>query len=250
MSTLKEKILFPLSSKYDKEWIIKHSLGENVLYNLESLTDALEINPGMKILDLGCGKAISSIFLAKEFGAKIWAVDPKICPTANYRRIKEMGLEGQIQPLRLNARKLPFASEYFDIILAVDSFMYYGKDFEFTRYITNFLKTSGQIGIVDICTCTGYSSIGNLNESESDPDENLYFARSLKWWYDLWNASSLLEVNVAEIIPANKFIKEEYIKVWAESGKEDAIAEELSEDAQSNINIFRMVARKCEPQLI
>ena len=27
----------------------------------------MELEPGMRVLDMGCGKAISSIFLAKEF---------------------------------------------------------------------------------------------------------------------------------------------------------------------------------------
>ncbi len=246
MSTITEKILFPLSSKYDKEWIKKHSLGENVLYNLESLTDTLDIQPGMKVLDLGCGKAVSSIFLAKEYGVKVWAVDAKICPTANFRRIKEMGLEGQILPLRLNARNLPFPSEYFDIILAVDSFMYYGKDYEFTQYISGFLKTRGQIGIVDICFCTAFSRLENLRDYESEDLENFQFARTLKWWYELWNTSRLLNIEVAEVVPSNDFIKKEYIKDWSESGKEDAIAEELSEDTRGIINVFRMVARKIE----
>ncbi|MEO8666009.1 MAG: class I SAM-dependent methyltransferase [Ignavibacteria bacterium] len=244
MSTLSEKILFPLSSRYDKDWIVKHSLGENVLYNLESLTDAIEIKPGMKILDLGCGKAISSIFLAKEFGASVWAVDPKICPTANFRRIKEIGAEGWVLPLRLNARQLPFPSHYFDIILAVDSFMYYGADFEFTEYISDFLKPGGQIGIVDICTSSMFTDLQTLRESETNQNELPYFAKSLKWWYDLWNTSDSLEVEVCEIVPANNFIKEEYVKEWILSGKEDAIAEELTEDSEGLINVFRMAARK------
>lgn len=30
----------------------------------------------MRILDMGCGKAMSSIFLVKEFGIQVWANDP------------------------------------------------------------------------------------------------------------------------------------------------------------------------------
>ncbi len=244
MTTLKEKILFPLSTKYDKDWIKFHSLGENVLYNMESLADALDIQPGMKILDLGCGKAISSIFLSKEFGVKVWAVDPKICPSENFHRIKEMGMEGEILPLKLNANKLPFPSEYFDIILAVDSFMYYGKHFEFTHYIIDFLKPGGQLGIVDICTGSMLAEDEISEVTENSSNGSLNFVRSIRWWYDLWNTSEFLNIEVAEIVPANNFIKEEYIKDWIVSGKEDIIAEELSQDNNGFINVFRMVARK------
>ena len=54
--------LFPLSAAYDRSWIKKNSLGENVLYNLESLCEIMEFKEGMRVLDLGCGKAASAVF--------------------------------------------------------------------------------------------------------------------------------------------------------------------------------------------
>ena len=146
-----EKNLFPLSSKYDKDWMVRNSLGENVLYNLESLCEVLDLKPGMKVLDLGCGKAVSAIFLAKEFEVCVWAVDPNIPASDNYLRVKEMECEDNVLPLKLNARELPFPHEFFDVIIAVDSYMYFGTDAEFTEYISRFLKPDGQIGLVDIC---------------------------------------------------------------------------------------------------
>ena len=41
--------------------------GTNVLWLTEWLTSELDLRPGMKVLDLGCGRASSSIFL-QEFG--------------------------------------------------------------------------------------------------------------------------------------------------------------------------------------
>jgi len=37
----------------------------------------------MRVLDLGCGKALSSIFLAKEYGTQVWATDLWISATDN-----------------------------------------------------------------------------------------------------------------------------------------------------------------------
>ena len=42
-------------------------------------------------LDLGCGKGLSSIFLAREFGVEVWAADLWIKPTENYKRFIEAG---------------------------------------------------------------------------------------------------------------------------------------------------------------
>ena len=37
--------------------------------------DGLDLRPGMRVLDLGCGRAASSIFLRREFGVQRWATD-------------------------------------------------------------------------------------------------------------------------------------------------------------------------------
>ena len=60
----------------------------------------------------------------------------------------------------------------------------------------------------------------------------------------MWNTLGNLDIVAAEIVPANDFIKEEYVKDWINSGKEDAIAEEITEDHDGIINVFRLVARK------
>jgi SAM-dependent methyltransferase len=35
------------------------------------LAEAIELRPGMRVLDLGCGRAMSSVFLHREFGAQV-----------------------------------------------------------------------------------------------------------------------------------------------------------------------------------
>jgi ubiquinone/menaquinone biosynthesis C-methylase UbiE len=67
---------FPLASQYHPEWVIANaSGGANALWLTEWLTTALDLRPGMRVLDLGCGRAASSIFLRREFGVEVWATD-------------------------------------------------------------------------------------------------------------------------------------------------------------------------------
>jgi len=58
---------FPRSSAYDPAWIVENQMGPNALWLTEFLCEAKELRPGMRVLDLGCGKALSSVFLASEF---------------------------------------------------------------------------------------------------------------------------------------------------------------------------------------
>src|SRR5205085_2973143 len=65
---------FPRASQYHPDWVIANaSGGANALWLTEWLTSALELRPGMRVLDLGCGRASSSIFLRREFEVQVWA---------------------------------------------------------------------------------------------------------------------------------------------------------------------------------
>jgi cyclopropane fatty-acyl-phospholipid synthase-like methyltransferase len=75
---------FPRASTYDAQWVLKNAMaGPPALWLVEWLAEAMTLQPGMRVLDLGCGRATSSIFLAKEFGVTVWAADLWIKPTDN-----------------------------------------------------------------------------------------------------------------------------------------------------------------------
>jgi cyclopropane fatty-acyl-phospholipid synthase-like methyltransferase len=82
----------------------------------------------MCVLDLGCGKATSSIFLAREFGIEVWAADAATSPTEKRKRAIELDCDASVFPLRVDAHSLPFAKEFFDAVIAIDSFLYFGTD--------------------------------------------------------------------------------------------------------------------------
>ena len=151
VSALVRRPEFPRSNKYDPEWVIENRMGLNALWLTEWLCESMQMKPGMRVLDLGCGKALSSIFLAKEFGVQVWATDLWIEATENLQRIEESGLAESVFPIQADARELPFAYGFFDAILAVDSYIYFGTDDLYLDYIQKFLKHSGQIGIVVNC---------------------------------------------------------------------------------------------------
>ena len=126
---------FPRSSRYNFEWIKEGAMGSNVLWMTEWLCERLDLRPGMRVLDLGCGKAKSSVFLAREFGVEVWATDLWIAATENWQRIRDAGLEKQVYPLHCDARALPFAAEFFDAIVALDCYPYFGTDDLYLNYL-------------------------------------------------------------------------------------------------------------------
>lgn len=188
---------YPLSANYDPEWVRRHEMGPNALWLTEALTQVMAIRPGMRILDLGCGTAMSSIFLAKEFDVQVWATDLWIGATENLARIRDAGVSDRVFPIHAEARALPFADDFFDAIVSVDSFHYFGTDVHYLEFhLLQFLKAGGQIGIV---------SPASPQPIPNPPPQHLgdewYWLKSVEWWREHWSRNPALEVTHAEMLP-------------------------------------------------
>jgi SAM-dependent methyltransferase len=140
---------YPRASRYDPRWIYENERGAHCLWLLEALSPCLDLQPGMRVLDLGCGKASGSIFLAREFEVQVWAVDRDTNPTDNWGRVRAAGLEDHVLPLRADANQLPFPEGFFDLIVGINSMQFFGTDdlYLATRLI-KWVKPGGQIAMV------------------------------------------------------------------------------------------------------
>ncbi len=85
---------FPRASAYHPEWVLAGvSGGANPLWLTEWLTEALDLRPDMRVLDLGCGRALSSVFLRREFGVQVWAADLWFSASENIQRVRDAGVK-------------------------------------------------------------------------------------------------------------------------------------------------------------
>jgi 2-polyprenyl-3-methyl-5-hydroxy-6-metoxy-1,4-benzoquinol methylase len=74
---------FPRSAGYDQQWLIDNAMGPHPLWLLEWLWPTLDLPRGARVLDLGCGTALTSIFMAREFGVDVIAADLWVPPSEN-----------------------------------------------------------------------------------------------------------------------------------------------------------------------
>ena len=61
--------------KYKKYFTKEYLMGPNSVRLLEEMLDRYPLERGMRVLDLGCGKGLTSLFLAKEAGVNVFATD-------------------------------------------------------------------------------------------------------------------------------------------------------------------------------
>jgi SAM-dependent methyltransferase len=193
---------FPRASRYHPDWVIKNCAtgGGNTLWLTEWLAEKMDLKSGMRVLDLGCGRAISSIFLAREFGVQVWATDLWISASENLLRIRDAGLDRQVFPLHCDARALPYAGDFFDAILSIDSYPYYGTEDLYLNYLAHFLKPGCQIGIA------GAGLVKDLEGGVPDHlkalwTQDFWAFHSARWWSAHWQRTGIVEIETSEISP-------------------------------------------------
>ncbi|MBC3805233.1 methyltransferase [Acetobacterium fimetarium] len=81
------------TEKYDKCFLSQNFMGPNAILMIDEITQSVELTKEMRVLDLGCGMGLTSIFLAKEYGVQTFAVDLWITATDNYKRFLQMGVD-------------------------------------------------------------------------------------------------------------------------------------------------------------
>jgi cyclopropane fatty-acyl-phospholipid synthase-like methyltransferase len=232
---------FPRAAKYDLDWIrASVSGGANSLWLTEWLTERMDLHPGMRVLDLGCGRAASSIFLHREFDVQVWATDLWFNATENLKRIRDASVDGSVFPIHADARTLPFAVEFFDAIVSVDSIPYYGTDDRYLSYLARFVKPGGQIGI---------AGAGLTKEVQSIPshlrewwDQDCWALHSANWWQQHWSKTGIVDIEVADSMADGWLV---WLN-WHKSEYPDNIAEirALEADRGEYVAYVRCIARR------
>ncbi|RTL63076.1 MAG: class I SAM-dependent methyltransferase [Pseudonocardiaceae bacterium] len=192
---------FPRSSAYHPDWVLASvSGGANSLWLTEWLTGAMDLRPGMRVLDLGCGRGASSVFLHRELGVQVWATDLWFGADERLTRIRDAGVEDDVFPIHADARALPFAAGFFDAIVSIDSFVYYGTDDLYAGYLARFVEPGGQIGIAGSGLVAEFDGPvpGHL---AAWWDPALACLHSAAWWRRHWERSGILDVETADTMP-------------------------------------------------
>ncbi|MFD7695925.1 methyltransferase domain-containing protein [Streptomyces sp. NPDC059805] len=242
------------ANHYDPRWVVDNQMGPNALWLLEWLAPALGLDalrPDARVLDLGCGRAMTSVFLAREYGAQVTAADLWIEPGDNARRVAEAGFADRVLPVKAEAHDLPFADGCFDTIVSVDAYQYFGTDDLYLPTLTRLLRPGGRIGVV----------VPALREELDgvEPPEHLrpywepayWCFHSAAWWRRHWTRSGAVEVEAADWLDDGWRDWLLWCEVVAEESPEEfhrtmarQVAEMVRRDEGRTLGFVRVVGRR------
>ena len=231
-----------LSEKYNK--YLSKIMGPNPIKLEEELLFGNKIPKGSVVCDLGSGQGLTSVFLAKEYGFKVYAADLWSDPNENRKFFDSVGLdENTIIPVKADALNLPFEKEFFDAVISTDSYNYFGRD---ENYLDNcllpFVKGGGYI----------YISVPGMKKDchENLPpelmlswnEEQLDYIHDISYWKNILSKSKNSEIiSVCEM--------ESNDEVWADWLKQDneyAVSDRKAMEAGGGkyLNFIKIVLKK------
>ena len=235
---------YVLSKKYDTEELQSKIMGPNPVKLEEELLLGNKIPKGATICDLGSGQGLTSFFLAKEYGFRVYAADLWSDPEENRKFFDSMGLDkDQIIPVKADATDLPFDKNFFDAVVSTDSYNYFGRDESYLDgKLLPFLRSGGYI----------YIAIPGMKK---DCHDNLPPELLLSWTpeqmdymhdSDYW-LKTVSACRGAEVLEVSEMESNE--EVWADWLKQDneyAIGDRKSMEAGAGkyLNFIKIVLRK------
>lgn len=185
------------SDNYKQLFNQQFLMGPNSVRLLDEMLEKTPMEEGLEVLDLGCGKGLTSLYLAKEINAHVFATDLWISASENYENFKTWGIDNRIVPIHADANDLPYSNEYFDAIVCIDSFHYFANQKGFLqKKILPLLKKKGKaIIVVPGLKSEIHGDEPQLMKDWIDDEDNEYeFYHSREWWKNFFGEGEEFEI--------------------------------------------------------
>lgn len=233
-----------LSEKYNKPELQSKIMGPNPIKLEEELLINNKIKKGSVVCDLGSGQGLTSVFLAKEYGFKVYAADLWSNPEENRAFFTKMGLtEEQIVPVKADATNLQFEKEFFDAIVSTDSYNYFGRDPKYLdEKLLPFVKKGGYIYIA----IPGMKKDCHNNLPKelllSWSPEQLDYMHDISYWTEIIEKSQYSNIIEISEMQSNEEVWED----WLKQDNEYAIGDRKSMEAGGGkyLNFIKIVLQK------
>ena len=237
-------MIYEKTNKYDVDLITQKIMGPNPLKLEEELLKDNKIKPCGVVMDLGSGQGITSVFLAKEYGFKVYATDLWSNPEENKNFFSEMGLtDEKLISVKMDATDLKYEKEFFDAIVSTDSYNYFGRDEKFLdEKLLPFLKQGGYIYIV--VPGMKKDCHGNIPKELllSWTPEQLDYIHDIDYWSNIISKSKDCEIISIYEMESNEECWNDWIKCDNEYARNDKKA--IDAGACKYLNFIGIVLKK------
>ena len=217
---------YPELDGYSRDECYQDFFGGGGLYLATEMMRTLRLQPDDIVLDLGCGKGATSLFLAKHYGVRVVALDLWTSVEYLNEKFKAQDYADHLSAIQMDATQpLPFPENYFDAIFCMNSFNFYGGSVDFLNHLLKYLKSGKQLCIGSEVLSAEFTREQITNPPPvyafrlNPPNEHVHvFEDDFKkqhtpdWWQELFQSSGLLGVEHCHELRDADLIYEELVR--------------------------------------
>ncbi|MCQ2457522.1 MAG: GNAT family N-acetyltransferase [Clostridia bacterium] len=210
-----------LSDKYGRFFTANYMMGPNALLLLDALVKQDPAAVHGNVMDLGCGEGLTTVYLAKETAAeKVYAVDLWIPATENMKRFRENGIADKAVPIHADALDRTFPDDFFDALVSIDAYHYFGTaDGVFGEKTLPLVRQGGTVLLAVPGLAREMTQEENALMTEWADDE-AYMFRTAEWWQAHLEKESAGKASVSVVTVPDP---EPFWKDWYSTGHEYAL---------------------------
>jgi SAM-dependent methyltransferase len=217
---------YPELQGRSRDDLYRDFFGGGGMYLAIKMLRTLRLQPGQVVLDLGCGKGETSIFLAEHYGVQVKALDLWTSAEFLEQKFAARGIGDRISAVQMDATQpLPYAENEFDAIFCMNSFNFYGANPGFLEHLLKHLKPGGQLCLGSEVLSAEFTSaqltnppyvyafkLPPPNEQVDVFTDDFIKQHTPGWWRDFFQASGLLEVETCDELDDVDAIYEELVR--------------------------------------
>ena len=203
-----QRSAYPELDGYSRDDMYHDFFGGGGLYLVARMLRELDLQPGQVVLDLGCGKGESTVFMAKHYGVRVKALDLWTSAEFLTQKFAERGVGALTSAVQGDATSpLPYAENEFDAIFCMNSFNFYGAEPGFLPHLLKHLKPGGRLCIGSEVLSVEFTDeqlvnppyVYAFNLPPPNQDVNVFTGDFIKqhspgWWRDFFQASGQVDV--------------------------------------------------------
>ena len=194
-------------------------IGCGGLFLLSRIAERMKLKRGDIVLDLGCGKGRSSIFLAETYGVTVVAIDFWNDINDLFVKAKEKNLADKIIPIQSDVtNNIMFAADYFDAVFCMNSLFMFGDNKDFLKQLFSLIKPGGNFYLGSEC----FNIEPSWNEDSVPEDYSFDWSwkvwdecyskyHSPGWWKFLIESTGMIDVENCDELDDGRIMFEDFV---------------------------------------
>jgi SAM-dependent methyltransferase len=221
-----DRAKYPALQDYSDDECYRDFFGGGGLYLAVQMLRTLHLRPGDLVLDLGCGKGSTSVFIAKHYEVSVVALDLWTSAEFLNKKFEAQGCSDRISAIQMDATlPLPFPPNHFDAIFCMNSFNFYGGSVKYLNRLLQHLKPGGQICIGSEVLTHEFTEeqiksppyvyafrLPPPNENVNVFEDDFLKQHTPGWWEQLFRTSGSLDVECCYELEDAETIYQELVR--------------------------------------